>query len=188
MELKRQSIYTVMQDTYEEGSFDVGVHGILHFGDAGARAGDALPRRAAGIAAAGRPPSQLRRAVPGGVEIRQRRGCNTEPNHQSRAKQERKGKPTTPSQETKKPSRNRERRPGLLPSSGSVSAPAGAAARARTRPVANAAASASMLGLVPTQSPSCDPHSGRLLLSWVAYPLPGHGHGVQHGDHRGYQR
>lgn len=82
MEMKRQSIYnTVMQDTYQQGSLDVGVHGILHFGDAGAGAGDALPRRAAGVAAAGRPPSQLGRAVPGGVEIPQRRGCNKEPNH-----------------------------------------------------------------------------------------------------------
>jgi len=49
---------------------------ILHFGDAGSGAGDALPRRAAGVAAAGRPAGQLRRAVPGSVEIPQRRSVS----------------------------------------------------------------------------------------------------------------
>ena len=85
MELKRQSIYdTVMQDTYQQGSLDVGVHGILHFGDTGAGAGDALPRRAAGVAAAGGPPGELRRAVPGAVEIPQGRNCMQEqPEHRS---------------------------------------------------------------------------------------------------------
>jgi hypothetical protein len=59
---------------------------ILHFRDSGAGAGDALPRRAAGVAAAGRPAGQLRRAVPGSVEIPQRRSCKERINeHQSHA-------------------------------------------------------------------------------------------------------
>ena len=74
MELKRQSIYTFVQDVKMVPLMRAGIL-ILHFGDAGAGAGDALPRRAAGVAAAGRPAGQLRRAVPGSVKIPQRRSC-----------------------------------------------------------------------------------------------------------------
>ena len=74
MELKRQSIYTAVRDVKMVPLMRTGIL-ILHFGDAGAGAGDALPRRAAGVAAAGRPAGQLRRAVPGSVEISQCRSC-----------------------------------------------------------------------------------------------------------------
>ena len=51
------------------------MQGSLHSGDARAGAGDALPGVSAGVAAVGRPASQLRRAVPGGVQIPQSGGC-----------------------------------------------------------------------------------------------------------------
>jgi hypothetical protein len=56
------------------------MQGSLHSGDAGAGAGDALPCGAAGVAATGGPAGQLRRAVPGGVEIPQGGGCK-KPEH-----------------------------------------------------------------------------------------------------------
>ena len=142
MELKRQSIYTAVRDVKMVPLMRTGIL-ILHFGDPGAGAGDALPRRAAGVAAAGRPAGQLRRAVPGSVEIPQRRSCKERIINHTHGEKEKKTHTIPRNQE---PQPEPEARARLLPSAESVSAPAGAAARTRRRPAANAAASASMLG------------------------------------------
>ena len=93
MELKRQSIYTAVRDVKMVPLMRTGIL-ILHFGDAGAGAGDALPRRAAGVAAAGRPAGQLRRTIPGSVEISQRRSCKERINESSITRMREKEKKT----------------------------------------------------------------------------------------------
>jgi hypothetical protein len=55
---KAINLHTAVQDT-KMVTLMSGRHGILHLGYAGAGAGDALPTRAAGVTAAGRPASQL---------------------------------------------------------------------------------------------------------------------------------
>ena len=104
----------------------------LQGGDGGAGAGDARPRGAAGVAAGGGPAGELRRAVPGAVEVPQGRDCKNQSTYHTRCIGKRKSDAAFRT---------------ALPSPASVSAPATARSARTKRTPAEAAPGAAIPGL-----------------------------------------